>query len=62
MCAWHGRGAIQICLSEKGALAKKNWETLGYTIRQTPIWFIPFRTFALIQGRSQEFCSGGASH
>jgi len=23
MCAKHGRGAIEICLSEKGALAKK---------------------------------------
>jgi len=23
MCAMHGRGAIEICLSEKGALAKK---------------------------------------
>ena len=23
MCARHGRGAIEICLSEKGALAKK---------------------------------------
>jgi len=31
MCARHGRGAIEICLSEKGALAKKDWETLGYT-------------------------------
>jgi len=28
MFARHGRGAIKICLSEKGALAKKNWETL----------------------------------
>jgi len=28
MCARHGRGAIEICLSEKGALAKKDWETL----------------------------------
>ena len=23
MCAGHGRGAIEICLSEKGVLAKK---------------------------------------
>jgi len=23
-----GKGAIEICLSEKGALAKKGWETL----------------------------------
>jgi len=29
MCARFGRGAIEICLSEKGALAKKGWETLG---------------------------------
>jgi len=28
MCAKHGRGAIEICLSEKGTLAKKDWETL----------------------------------
>ena len=28
MCARDGRGAIEICLSEKGALAKKDWETL----------------------------------
>ena len=28
MCARHGRGAIGICSSEKGALAKKDWETL----------------------------------
>ena len=28
MCARHGRGAIEICLSEKGVLAKK---TLGNT-------------------------------
>jgi len=28
MCASHGRGAIVICLSENGALAKKDWETL----------------------------------
>jgi len=27
MCARHGRGAIEIYLSEKGALAKKGWET-----------------------------------
>jgi len=26
MCARHGRGAIEICLSEKGALAKKRLE------------------------------------
>ena len=25
MCARDGRGAMQICLSEKGALAKKRW-------------------------------------
>jgi len=30
MCARHGRGAIEICLSEKGALAKTDWETLCY--------------------------------
>jgi len=29
MCARHGRGAIEICLSEKGALAKKR---LGNTV------------------------------
>ena len=28
MCARHGRGAIEIRLSEKGVLAKKDWETL----------------------------------
>jgi len=28
MCVRHGRGSIEICLSEKGALAKKIWETL----------------------------------
>jgi len=28
MCARHSRGAIEICLSEKRALAKKDWETL----------------------------------
>jgi len=28
ICARNGRGAIEICLSEKGALAKKDWETL----------------------------------
>ena len=28
MCARDGRGAIEICLSEKGVLAKKDWETL----------------------------------
>jgi len=32
MCARHGRGAIEICLSEKGALAKKDWETLLYSL------------------------------
>ena len=32
MCARHGRGAIEICLSEKRPLAKKDWETLLYTI------------------------------
>jgi len=26
-------GAIEICLSEKGTLAKKYWETLLYTFR-----------------------------
>ena len=31
MCAGHGRGAIEICLSEKGVLAKKDWETLVYS-------------------------------
>jgi len=30
MCVMHGRGALEICLSEKGALAKKVWETLFY--------------------------------
>ena len=29
MCARHGRRAIEICLSEKGVLAKKDWETLS---------------------------------
>ena len=28
MCARHDRGTIEICLSEKGVLAKKDWETL----------------------------------
>jgi len=32
MCARHGRGAIETCLSEKGALDKKDWETLPYTV------------------------------
>jgi len=32
MCARHDRGAIEICLSEKRALAKKDWETLFYAI------------------------------
>jgi len=30
MCPRHGREAIEIYLSEKGALAKKRWETLHY--------------------------------
>jgi len=29
MYARHDRGAIETCLSEKGALAKKDWETLS---------------------------------
>jgi len=29
MCARHGRGAIEICLSEKGALAKKRLGNTG---------------------------------
>ena len=29
MCAMDGMGEIEICLSEKGALAKKDWETLA---------------------------------
>ena len=29
MCAREGRGAIQICLSEKGALAKKRLGNTG---------------------------------
>jgi len=28
MCARHGRGLIEICLSEKGFYQKKYWETL----------------------------------
>jgi len=32
MCARHGSGAIELCLSEKGALARKDWETLIYAI------------------------------
>jgi len=32
MCARDGRGAIEICLSEKGALEKYDWETLIYTV------------------------------
>jgi len=28
MGARHGRGEIEICLSEKRVLAKKDWETL----------------------------------
>jgi len=31
MCARHGREAIEICLSEKGTLTKKDWETLVYS-------------------------------
>jgi len=37
MCARHGRGAIEICLSEKGALAKKNWETLHYAVYNSEV-------------------------
>jgi len=33
MCARHGRGAIEICLSENGALAQKDWETLVYILQ-----------------------------
>jgi len=32
MCARHDKGAIENCLSEKGALAKKDWETLPYSL------------------------------
>jgi len=32
MCARHGRGAIEIYLLEKGATAKKDWETLFYSL------------------------------
>jgi len=32
MCARHGRGAVEICFSEKVALAKKEWETLLFGI------------------------------
>jgi len=28
VCAKHGSGAIEISLSGKGAVAKKDWETL----------------------------------
>jgi len=37
MCARHDSGAIEICLSEKRALAKKDWETLFYAIE---IWLL----------------------
>jgi len=30
MCARHGRGAIEICLSEKGALAEKILGNMSY--------------------------------
>jgi len=40
LCARHGRGAIEICLSEKGALAKKDWETLFETILFLPYFNI----------------------
>jgi len=33
MCARHGRGAIEICLSEKGALAKKILGNTGLATR-----------------------------
>jgi len=36
MCARHGRGAIEVCLSEKGALVKKK---IGKH------WFIPMFSF-----------------
>jgi len=36
MCARHGRRAIEICFSEKGELAKKNWEILLQSI--CPFW------------------------
>jgi len=32
MCASHGRGVIEICLSEKGALAKKRLGNTGLQV------------------------------
>jgi len=38
MCARHGRGAIEICLSEKGALAKKILGNIGLDSRSTVLY------------------------
>jgi len=38
ICAGRGRGAIEIWLSEKGALAKKDWETLIYMDIMLSLW------------------------
>jgi len=54
MCARHDRGAIEICLSEKGALAKKVWETLIYKLEQLGIdGSILNLLSAYLSGRSQ---------
>jgi len=38
MCVRHGRGAIEICLSEKGALAKKRLGNTGLHERDFRQW------------------------
>jgi len=41
MCARHGRGAIEICLSEKGALAKKRLGNTGIHCFKSNVMFVP---------------------
>jgi len=45
MCARDGRGTIEVCFSEKGALAKKAWETLIYTLQ--PLLGAPLKSVKL---------------
>jgi len=48
MCARHGRGTIEICLSEKGSLAKKR---LGDTALQLLLYWgiIQYRNYWELQ-------------
>ena len=52
MCARHGRGTIEICLSEKRALAKKDWETLLSSVavqkRLKSLVYVKCTTFSLL--------------